>query len=130
LGISVRPNCSNNVRHEDHTKKTFGCPSIRTDIPYKNRKSMADYQNYGDEPEAIDLLAPATFAECGISEYDFQVPRSRDQVKALFEKIGYTYKVGKFNCIFNRAIEMCNSQDEMVSVRAFMMAVNALHHVE
>jgi len=24
--------------------------------------------------------------ECGISEYDFQVPRSRDQGKALFEK--------------------------------------------
>jgi hypothetical protein len=43
LGVSKRANCSNTVRHPDHINKTFGTPSIRTDIPYKNRKSMADY---------------------------------------------------------------------------------------
>lgn len=118
------------MRKPEHADKSFGAPTIRTDIPYKARKSMADYQNYGDEPEAIDLLYPATFTECGVSEFDFQLPRSKDQIKALFEKIGYNYKVGKFNCIFNRAKEMCDSQDDLVSVRAFMMAVNALHHVE
>jgi len=91
---------------------------------------MADYQNYGDEPEAIDLLYPATFAELSISEFDFQVPRNKAAIKGLFEKVGYSYKVGKFNCIFNRAKEMCDSQNDMVSVRAFMMAVNALHNVE
>jgi len=91
---------------------------------------MADYQNYGDEPEAIDLLYPATFTECGVSEYDFQQPRPRDSIRALFEKIGYNYKIGKFNCIYNRAKEMCDAQNDMVSVRSFMMAVNALHNVE
>jgi hypothetical protein len=126
LGTSIRANCSNKVRKPEDEARSFGAPSIRTDIPYKERKSMADYQNYGDEPEAIDLLYPATFSECGVSEYDFQVPRTRDQIKAMFEKIGYNYKVGKFN----RAKEMCESQNDMVSTRAFMMAVNALHHVE
>lgn len=123
-------NCSNTIRKPEDGDRAFGAPTIRTDIPYKARKSMADYQNYGDEPEAIDLLYPATFTECGISEYDFQLPRDRDAVKALFAKIGYNYKVGKFNCIFNRAKEMCDAQNDQVSVRAFMMAVNALHHVE
>jgi len=65
-----------------------------------------------------------------VSEYDFQVPRTKEQVRALFTTIGYNYKAGKFNCIFNRAKEMCDSQNDMVSVRSFMMAVNALHNVE
>jgi hypothetical protein len=46
-------------------------PTIRSDIPFKVKRSVADYMNYGDEPEAIDLLFPATFTELGISEYDF-----------------------------------------------------------
>lgn len=58
------------------------------------------------------------------------MPRSRETVKDLFAKIGYSYKIGKFNCIYNRAKEMCDSQNDMVSVRSFMMAVNALHNVE
>ena len=61
LGISVKPNCSNNVRKPEDINRSFGCPSIRTDIPLKVKKSVADYQNYGDEPEAVDLLFPQTF---------------------------------------------------------------------
>ena len=68
----------------------------------KKLKSVADHQNYGDEPEAIDILFPATFTELGISEYDFMRPRSRVDIKTLFERIGYSYKVGKFNAMFNR----------------------------
>jgi len=34
----------------------------------KERKSMADHNNYGDEPEVIDILFPSTFMEMGISE--------------------------------------------------------------
>jgi hypothetical protein len=32
----------------------------------KQFKSVADHQNYGDEPEAIDILFPASNAEIGI----------------------------------------------------------------
>ena len=38
---------------------------------------MADYNNYGDEPEAVDLMYPATPLELGISEMDFQQMRDR-----------------------------------------------------
>lgn len=88
---------------------------------------MADYSNYGDEPEAVDLLFPSTFTELGIEESDFQVPRDRGTIKALFETIGYTYKVGKFNAMYNKAKEICQSQNDMVSVRGFMTAVQMLH---
>ena len=108
--------------------------SIRTDIPNKRLKSVADHQNYGDEPEAIDLLSPATFVEYGISEADFERPRPREEIRALFEKIGFSYKVGKFNAIFNRAV--CYARDpyalpeNCVSIRCFMTAINDLHDLE
>jgi EF-hand domain-containing family member B len=124
----------NTVRCEADAQRTFGCPSIRTDIPNKRLKSVADHQNYGDEPEAIDLLSPATFVEYGISEADFERPRPREEIRALFEKIGFSYKVGKFNAIFNRAV--CYARDpyalpeNCVSIRCFMTAINDLHDLE
>ena len=53
---------------------------MRTDIPMKKMKSVADHQNYGDEPEAIDILFPATFTEYGVSETDFNSPKSKEQI--------------------------------------------------
>ena len=50
----------------------------------------------------------------------------------LFERIGFSYKIGKFNAMYNRAKVIMNNQaaGEMVSVRAFMQAVNEMHHIE
>jgi hypothetical protein len=75
----------------------------------------------------------------GISEYDFQLPRTRDEIKVLFERIGFSYKIGKFNAMYNRAKELMNNSNagnpasaagDTVSVRAMMQAVRELHHVE
>jgi len=118
------------VRKPEDQDRSFGCPTIRVDIPYKQVKSVADYQNYGDEPEAVDLLFPSTFTEVGIEESDFQMPRDRASIKNLFESIGYSYKIGKFNAMYNKAREICNSVDDRVSVRAFMTAVQMLHDTE
>ena len=87
-------------------------------------------QNYGDEPEAVDLLFPSTFTEMGITEYDFQLPRPREEIKTLFERIGFSYKIGKFNAMYNRAKEMTKQGGDYVSVRAFMQAVNEMHYIE
>lgn len=84
-------------------------------------------------------MFPSTFTELGITEYDFQLPRSREEIKVLFERIGFSYKIGKFNAIYNRAKEMMGSSNsgnpasaaaDNVSVRAFMQAVRELHHIE
>ena len=68
LGISKKANCTNKVRKPEDQDRSFGCPTIRVDIPYKQVRSVADYANYGDEPEAVDLLFPSTFTEVGIEE--------------------------------------------------------------
>ena len=105
LGITNRIGCRNIVRKPEDANRAFGCPTIRTDIPMKKMKSVADHQNYGDEPEAIDILFPASYLENGVSEADFSVPKDRATIKDIFEKIGYPYKIGKFNAIYNKACE-------------------------
>ena len=44
LGKSVKPNCRNVVRTEADRNRSFGCPTIRKDIPFKDFRSVADYQ--------------------------------------------------------------------------------------
>jgi len=119
------------VREEKDKYRSFGVPTIRKDVPFKDpaKKSVADYQNYGDEPEAVDLLFPSNYSELGIQENDFRSLRSRDEIRALFEKIGFTYKIGKFNAMYNRAKEFAESTDDRVSVRHFQMAISEMHSV-
>lgn len=81
LGKCVKPGCRNEVRHDGDNERVFGAPSIRLDIPFKEKKSVADHQNYGDEPDAVELLFPNTFTELGITESDFAVMRSRDEIR-------------------------------------------------
>ena len=126
LGTCVKANCKNEVRRAEDSNRVFGAPSIRTDIPFKEKKSVADHQNYGDEPDAVDLLFPSTFTELGITEQDFSALRDRQSIKDLFSSIGYSYKIGKFNAMYNRALKYCNSPDDRCSVRAFMIAVKEL----
>ena len=35
LAKSTKPNCTNSVRRPEDKDRAFGCPTIRTDIPYK-----------------------------------------------------------------------------------------------
>ena len=47
----------------------------------------------------------------------------------MFEKIGFSYKVGKFNAMYNRAKDLTKA-GENVSVRGFMQAVNEMHNID
>jgi hypothetical protein len=43
LGKSIKPGCRNVVRTEEHSNRVFGTPTIRTDIPYREKRSIADF---------------------------------------------------------------------------------------
>ena len=95
----------------------------------KTFKSVADHQNYGDEPDAIDILFPATPLENSITEADFTKLRSKADLRTLFEKLGYSYKPAKFNAIFHRSVELSFSilnksiADGHSTTRGMMIAV-------
>jgi len=38
---------------------------------------------------------------------------------AMFKAIGFDYKIGKFNAMFNRAKEIAETKEDKVSVRDF-----------
>jgi len=130
LGKCVKPGCRNEVWTESDRNWVFGVPTIWLDIPGKMQKSVADHQNYGDEPDAVEILFPSTFTELGISETDFRALRSWEEIRSLFENIGFTYKVGKFNAMYNWGKEYCNSPDDRCSVRGFIQAVKDLDAME
>lgn len=119
LGRSTKPNCRNLVRKQEDAHRSFGVPTIRNDIPFKDFRSVADFQNYGDEPEAVDLLFPSNYSEIGIQEQDFRRLRPRTEIKTMFEQCGYTYKIGKFNAMYNKAKEIGQATDDRVAVRDF-----------
>ena len=75
-------------------------------------------------------MFPSSYSEIGIEEADFRRLRTRTEIKALFCKIGYDYKIGKFNAMYNRAKEFAESTDDRVSVRHFQMAISEMHSVE
>jgi len=49
--------------------------------------------------------------------------RDREAIRLLFERIGQSFKAGKFNTLYNKAKEVCQSQDDRVTVRAFLQAI-------
>lgn len=44
LGKCNKPGARNTVRKSEDANRAFGAPTIRTDIPYKSKKSVADHQ--------------------------------------------------------------------------------------
>mgnify|MGYP000421251847 FL=1 len=56
--------------------------------------------------------------------------RNREEIRTLFERIGFVYKIGKFNAMYNRAKDICMSSDDQVSIRAFQQALSEMHSIE
>jgi len=85
LGRTLQPgwrNISNEVR-------AFGVPNVRTDVPLPRIRSVADNQNYGDEPDAKELLYPSKHAWKGVQPDDMFQPRSLDEIKSVMECAGF-----------------------------------------
>lgn len=87
---------------------------------------MLSEKNYGHEKPALHLLFPSKYDYLGVDETDFNTLRHKyevtstpcerhatrlthrphAQIKDIFAKIGFTYKIGKFEGIFRRAVEI------------------------
>lgn len=80
--------------------RSFGVPSIRSDIPLPSKRSIADGQNYGDDSNAKELLYPEEFSSSGIKDDEFVQPRDRKHLRDLFEKIGYKLQDDVFSLIW------------------------------
>ncbi|KAL4491814.1 hypothetical protein ABPG72_006069 [Tetrahymena utriculariae] len=119
-----------NVTKEGDENRVFGVPTIRNDIMKPQMKSIADPNNYGDEKPAVSLLFPKKYDYMGVEQDDFKIKRHKYEIKDIFEKIGYKYKIGKFEGIFKRALEIENSTDNKASCSSFLQAIQEMDHIE
>lgn len=52
MGKSTKAGCRNVVRKPEDETRIFGAPTIRTDIPFKEKRSIADY-NVSFKPQTF-----------------------------------------------------------------------------
>ena len=119
LGKACRWGFKNEVRAGDENRM-FGVPTIREDIKRRGIKSVADIQNYGDEPRAIELLNPQKFSSMGLSPADLQQLRHKDEVRDIFRCIGQDFQPAHFQLLISAAAP---NQQNQVSLNAFLEAV-------
>ena len=85
------------ARAQDH--RTFGLPSVRADVPRPALKSVADHMNYGDDPTVRDLLFPTRSAAQGVGDDEFVRSRNKEEVRDVFEAIGYRWVGERVRCV-------------------------------
>jgi len=118
LGRSLRPG----YRNVAPDNKVFGVPSIRTDLPNPKARSVADNQNYGNEPSAMHLLTPGVGADMGVGEEQYAMLRGKEEVRELVDMAGVQFDDDEeFDAAFDIAAQFCGSVD-MCSVEALLQA--------
>jgi hypothetical protein len=85
-----RPVCrSVTMRHQRQSSpsveagRVFGVPTVRTDLRKPHHTKVTNNNNYGDDASAAALLYPSVSSTSTLTDTDFVVPRSFDEICAL-----------------------------------------------
>ncbi|XP_019734291.1 EF-hand domain-containing family member B isoform X1 [Hippocampus comes] len=109
-----------------HTR-TFGVPSVRTDlVPPRNRKFNNNI-NYGDMVSVMDLLLPSVYGRQGVYQDHFFCPRSKSEIAEIFGNVGANLPEETFEEAWNLA-SMKHPDGEVCveSFRTVLEEINAL----
>ncbi|XP_026173079.1 EF-hand domain-containing family member B isoform X2 [Mastacembelus armatus] len=68
--------------------RTYGVPSVRSDLPAPRLKRVSDTTNYGDTSTAADLLHPSVHALQGVHEEHFFCSRTKKEITEIFRNVG------------------------------------------
>ncbi|XP_008321509.1 EF-hand domain-containing family member B isoform X2 [Cynoglossus semilaevis] len=85
--------------------RTYGIPSVRSDLPAPTIKSVCDFTNYGDMTTAADLLYPTAFSQHGVYREHLQCPRSRKEITQIFMDLGLDLSEETFEKAWKLAAE-------------------------
>ncbi|CAJ1062967.1 EF-hand domain-containing family member B [Xyrichtys novacula] len=69
------------------SSRTFGIPSVRSDLPVPRIKSVGDRTNYGDTSTVRDLLHPSAYAAQGVHEEHLLCPRTKKEITDIFKNL-------------------------------------------
>ncbi|XP_077454365.1 EF-hand domain-containing family member B [Stigmatopora argus] len=68
--------------------RTFGIPTVRSDIAAPRVRKIDDNINYGDMTMALDLLLPSVYTRQGIHQEDLFCPRTKKELTEIFRNLG------------------------------------------
>ncbi|CAB1438977.1 unnamed protein product [Pleuronectes platessa] len=68
--------------------RTYGVPSVRSDLPAPHIARVTDRINYGDKPSVADLLNPSVAALQGAFKEHFFCPRTKEEIAEIFRNVG------------------------------------------
>lgn len=97
--------------------RSYGIPTIRSDLPAPRIRRVGDSTNYGDESDSFGLLNPSLYSNKGVYEQDFFRPRSQQTIHRIFDSIGVEINPETFQQLWEKAKEQ--QQNGEVSVETF-----------
>ncbi len=106
--------------------KTYGVPTIRDDLPKKKLKSVCDLINYGEEPDAYELLFPHPENDKGVSDEDFEELMTKEEIYDLITSFDFKIPRDEFNLIYQVGLKNYPNNEEKMSPKSFISTMRNL----
>ena len=100
--------------------RTYGVPSIRNDLPRKEIKSVSDIKNYGDEPDAYELLYPHPEHNLGIEDKDFEELMTKEEIYELIKRYDFIIPEDEYNLIYQVGLKNYPNSEGKMSPKSFI----------
>ncbi|KAK0045778.1 EF-hand domain-containing family member B [Biomphalaria pfeifferi] len=68
--------------------RTYGIPSVRSDLSAPRVRRLSDRTNYGDQAFLYGLMCPSLYSQHNVYERDLLQPRTFEEIKSIFTNIG------------------------------------------
>ena len=111
---------------ERDLNKTYGVPSIRSDLPMKKIKSVSDIKNYGDEPDVYELLYPHPEAVRGVNDEDFEKLYTKEEIFNLMKKYDFIIPEDEYNLMFEVGLKNYPNSEGKMSAKSFISTMRNL----
>ena len=106
--------------------RIYGIPSIRRDLKKRIVKSVTDIKNYGDEPDAYDLLYPHPEAIRGVYDEDFEKLLTKEEIYEQMKKYDFIIPENEYDIMFDIAIKNYSNDENKISPKSFISTMRNL----
>ncbi|MGH0147229.1 UNVERIFIED_CONTAM: hypothetical protein FKN15_028803 [Acipenser sinensis] len=83
--------------------RTYGVPTVRTDLAAPCIKRISDMKNYGDESSSGGLINPSLYSLKGVHEKHFFMSRPKEEIASIFRNIGVEISEETFKDVWKLA---------------------------
>lgn len=106
--------------------RTFGVPTVRSDLAAPHLKRVSDSKNYGDEADSGTLIYPSIYSNHGVYQEDFFRPYPPEKIRDIFKLIGVEMSTEVFEELWAMAAERDPRGRGEVCVETFRMVAEAV----